>query len=175
VVDVVVRVDRRLRANHAAGDRDRAIGDHLVGVHVGLGARAGLEHHQRELEVPPAVDHLLRGLDDEIDLRLGQLPELAVGERGAFLENAERADHRPAPMETTDADREIEVRALSLRAPHVARRNLDVAERVFFDARVTMRLGIIFHVILTSVRINAFHASPFKRPACIPACTYATR
>ena len=33
-VDVVVGMDRRLGADHAAGELDRAVGDHLVGVHV---------------------------------------------------------------------------------------------------------------------------------------------
>jgi len=37
-VDMVVGVDRRLRAHHAAQHLDRAVGYHLVGVHVGLSA-----------------------------------------------------------------------------------------------------------------------------------------
>ncbi len=40
-----------LRAELAAGDLDRPVGDHLVGVHVGLGAAAGLPDDQREVVV----------------------------------------------------------------------------------------------------------------------------
>jgi len=39
-----------------------------VSFHVGLRARAGLEHDQWELAVEVAVDHLLRRLGNEIDL-----------------------------------------------------------------------------------------------------------
>ncbi len=49
-----------LAAEHLVG----AVGDHLVEVHVGLGAGAGLPDHQREMIVELAVDHLLRGADD---------------------------------------------------------------------------------------------------------------
>src|SRR5437868_5460001 len=66
VVDVVVGVDRLPGADRAAGELDGAVGDDLVGVHVGLRATAGLEHHQRELPVELAVDHLLRRSDDQI-------------------------------------------------------------------------------------------------------------
>ena len=42
LVDVVVRVDRALRAEGAAHDLDCTIGDHLVRVHVALSSRSGL-------------------------------------------------------------------------------------------------------------------------------------
>ena len=91
-----------------------------------------------------AVDHLLRGPDDQVDLLLGQLAELAVGERRALLEDAEGADHRPAPAEALDADREVAMRPLGLRAPQAVGRDLDVSERVFFDAHLRMGLGSFF-------------------------------
>ena len=71
-----------LRADDAAGELDRAVGDHLVGVHVRLRAGTGLEHDERELRVERAVDHLLRGARDQLDLVGGKLAELAVGDRG---------------------------------------------------------------------------------------------
>jgi hypothetical protein len=43
-IDVVVGMDRLLRAHLAAQHLDGAVRDHLVGVHVGLGAGAGLPH-----------------------------------------------------------------------------------------------------------------------------------
>jgi hypothetical protein len=145
VIDVVVGMHRRLRADHAAGDLDRAVGDHLVGIHVGLGAGAGLEHDQREFAIPFAVDHLLRGGDDQIDLSLRQLTELAVRERRAFLEDADRADHRAIPVEALDSDRKVQVRALSLRAPETIGRHLDVAERILLDAGSRTGVRLVFH------------------------------
>ena len=65
-VDVIVGMHRRFRAELAAEHFVGAVGDHLVDVHVGLGAGAGLPDHQREVIVELAVDHLLRRLDDGV-------------------------------------------------------------------------------------------------------------
>lgn len=61
LVDVVVGV-YHLGPQLAAQDLDRAVGDHLVGVHVALRAAARLPHHQREVVRQRAVRHLRRGL-----------------------------------------------------------------------------------------------------------------
>ena len=60
-VDVVVGVDRLLAAQLAAGQLDGAVGDDLVGVHVRLGAAAGLPDAERELVVELPVDDLVGG------------------------------------------------------------------------------------------------------------------
>jgi hypothetical protein len=65
-IDVVVGVDRLLGAHLAAQNLDRAIRDHLIGVHVRLGARTRLPDHQREVVVQLAFDHLIGGLDDGV-------------------------------------------------------------------------------------------------------------
>ena len=127
MVHVVVGMDRLLRTHHSAGELDGAIGDHLIGVHVGLRARSGLEHHQRKLAVQLPVDHLLGRPDDQVDLVARQLAQFAVSQRGAFLEDAERADHRPAPAVALHADREVAMRPLRLCAPQMVRRNFDVS------------------------------------------------
>ncbi len=74
-IDVVVGVDGVLRPERAAGQLDGAVGDHLVGVHVGLGAAAGLPHHQREVVVEGAVRHLAGGANDQVRPCFGQQPE----------------------------------------------------------------------------------------------------
>lgn len=63
-VDVVVGVDGLLGAHLAAQDLDGAVGDYLVGVHVGLGAGAGLPDDQREVVVEFAGSDLFGGLLD---------------------------------------------------------------------------------------------------------------
>ena len=50
-VDVVVGVDGRLAAALPRQQLVGAAGDHLVDVHVGLGARTGLPDHERKLTV----------------------------------------------------------------------------------------------------------------------------
>ena len=49
LVDVVVGMDEALLPALAAQDLAGAVGEHLVHVHVGLGAAAGLPDHEREL------------------------------------------------------------------------------------------------------------------------------
>ena len=146
VIDVVVGVDRLLRSDHAAGDLDGPVGDHLVGVHVGLRAGPGLKHDQRKLIVELAVDHLFGGANDEVDLVLRQLAEFEVRQRRAFLEEPEGANHRPAPAVPLDADGEILPRPLGLRAPEMVRRHPHFAERVLFDAKLIVRLRIARHL-----------------------------
>ena len=95
-VDVVVGMHGLLRAHLAAQHLDGAVGDHLVGVHVRLGAGAGLPDDQREVIVELAVDHFLRGRDDGLaDLRV-EAAERHVGFGGGALDDAERAHDRHA-------------------------------------------------------------------------------
>lgn len=63
-VDVVVGVDGRLGAHVAAEDLNGTVGDDFVGVHVGLGARAGLPDDEREVVKELAIGNFLGGLLD---------------------------------------------------------------------------------------------------------------
>ena len=99
---------------------DRAVGDHLVGVHVRLRARAGLEHDQRKLGIERAVDDFLRGTLDQRPSP-GNTPSAALAARRRLLDEAEGAHHRPAEREAGHADREVLDRPLRLRAPQPVR------------------------------------------------------
>ena len=63
-IDVIVRVHRLFRAEFAAERDIGGVRDHLVDVHVGLGAGAGLPHQQRKMLVELAVGDVLRNGDD---------------------------------------------------------------------------------------------------------------
>ena len=104
--------------------------------------RAGLEHDERELAVQLPVDHLLGGPDDQVDLLRRQLAQLAVGQGRALLEDAEGADHGPAPAVALHADREIDVGPLGLGAPEMIRRDLDVAQHVLFGSEPDVRTRV---------------------------------
>ena len=134
-VDVIVGMDRRFRAELAAEHLVGAVGDHLVDVHVGLGAGAGLPDHQREMVVELAVDHLLRRLDDGAGARASSRPSAMVDLGGGALDDAERADERQ--RHALGADAEILERALGLRAPIAVGRHLDRAEGVGLGAGAT--------------------------------------
>ena len=102
VIHVVIRMDRLLRSHHSAGQLDRAVRDHFIGVHVGLGSGSGLEYHQWKLGVQLSVDNLLRRADDQIHFVMRQLAQFGVRQRRALLQDAERADHGPAPAVVLD-------------------------------------------------------------------------
>ena len=131
-VDVVVGMDRRLAAHHAAGQLDGAVRDDLVHVHVALRPGARLPHHQREVVVQLARDDLVGRVHDQVLGGPVQLAERVVGERRRLLEDAERAhDVRGHALL---ADAEVVARALRLRAVVAVVRHLDGAHGVGFDA-----------------------------------------
>jgi len=111
-IDVVVGVDRLLAADDAAETLDGQVGDDLVGVHVGLGARAGLPHDEREIvETLERGDLGGGGGDGRAELGV-ELTELHIGEGGRLLDQAESADERR--RHELAADAEILQRALRL-------------------------------------------------------------
>src|SRR5688572_15776983 len=131
-VDVIVRMDRLFGAHLAAGHLDRAVGYDFVRVHVRLRAAAGLPDEEGEVLVKLAVDHLIRGSDDELDLVGRDRLQLTIDERGGFLQHTQRADHRPREM--LGADMEVVEGALRLRAPVPVGSDGDGAHGVGFGA-----------------------------------------
>jgi len=133
-VHMVVGVNRLLGAHLAARDLDRAVADDLVGVHVRLGARAGLEDHQREVLVELALDDLVGGLHDQVGDIRRQLAQIRVGLSSSLLEYAESLDHRPAPDESRASDVEVLQAPLGLSAPVPVSGHFNCAHGIGFDA-----------------------------------------
>ena len=134
-VDVVVGVDGRLRAHLAAENLNGAVGDDLVGVHVGLRAGARLPDDQREVVHELAVGNLLGGLlDGGADLGIEAVAHVDRG--SGALEDAKGLDNgrRHAVLGLVDA--EVFERALRLGAPVLVAGDLDLAKGVAFGSRV---------------------------------------
>ena len=131
-VDVIVRMHRLLGAEFAAEHLVGAVGDHLVQVHVALGAGAGLPDHERKVIVELAVDHLMRRAGDGAGTARVDQAQLAVGLGCGKLDDAEGVNdaHRHPVM----ADTEILPRAFGLRTPIAIGRNVDRTEAVGFAA-----------------------------------------
>jgi hypothetical protein len=134
-------MDRVLGADGAAEQLDRAVGDHLVGVHVRLGAGTGLPDGEREIVVELAVDHLARRFGNGHRRVPVQLAEIAIGQRGRLLDDAERADQRQ--RHRLRADREIHQRAAGLRAPVAVGRHLDFAHRIGFGSHLVAHANLL--------------------------------
>ena len=127
MIHIVIGMNWLLRPNHAAGKLDRTIGDHLVGVHVGLRPGTSLEYDQRKLVIPTAVDHFLRGANDQIDLFLRKLGQFAVRQGGTLLRMpSARMTGRPQRKRSTPIGK-LMLRALRLCTPQVIGRNQDVS------------------------------------------------
>ena len=108
-VDVVVGV--------AAPSSVRQVGDHLVGVHVGRGARAGLEDVDRELIVELAVGDAVGSGGDPLGEVGVEQRQLAVDAGRGALDPAQPADdgHR----DRLAGDREVVDRLGGLAAPEL--------------------------------------------------------
>ena len=133
-VDMVVGVDRRLAAARA---RQLFVGDprdHLIRVHVRLGAAARLPDRERELVVIVARDDRIGGVGDRVgEPRVEALA--SVHPRRRALDPRERVDDRQRhPL--VRGEGEIMPAAFGLRAPIGVGRNLDLADAVAFDPRL---------------------------------------
>jgi hypothetical protein len=137
-VDVVVRVERLLRAEHAALELDGPVGDDLVGVHVGLGPAAGLEDAERELLVEGPVGYLGRGLGDPFGRARIELAEIRVDEGRGPLQDAEGPDDRAGHRLVADV--EVVQRTGCLGAPVHLGRDLDLTHAVGLDAGAAQRV-----------------------------------
>ncbi|MNM89022.1 hypothetical protein D3C81_1012460 [compost metagenome] len=159
-VDVIVGVHGRLAAAPLASQFVGPPGDHLVDVHVALGAAAGLPHHQRELIVVLAIEDFVGGLFDQPGDVGWQVTVAVVDPRGGFLDQCQGVQHRE--RHAFLANGEIDQRALGLRAPVGVFRNFDRAQAVCLDTA---------HAAFTplSVRISSLgpHAiERFNRSSC---------
>jgi hypothetical protein len=134
LVDVVVGVDEPRLAALAAEDLARAVGQHLVDVHVGLRPAARLPHHQRELVLVLAREHLVGRCDDRLAFSLVEQLQLDVDERRGLLDQHQRADQLARHL--LGRDLEVLQRALRLSAPQPVRRDRDLAEAVLLHARL---------------------------------------
>ncbi len=130
-VDMVVGMDWAFGPQLAAQRQIGAVGDHLVGVHIALRARAGLPHHQREMIVEIAARDLLGRGDDGIGQPALEQPLRGVDPRRRRLDRAQRVDHRQ--RDALAANAEVLQAALRLCAPQPVCGDGDFAKGVGFD------------------------------------------
>ena len=125
-VHVIVRVHGQ--PGVTAGQRR----DHLVGIHVAAGARAGLKYVHRELVIVTAVRNGERRALNGVGQRGVEIPQFRVGARGSMLDESQRADEGARHFQA--ARREILNGALGLGAPQGGRRDVERAHAVVLDA-----------------------------------------
>ena len=114
----------------------RAVGDDLVGIHVGRCAGAALDDVDHEFLVQPAGPDFLGGGDDGIGARGIEQPKLAVALRRGELDRRQRRNEIGIDRDLRAADREILDRAQRVDAIIGIRRNIPVAQQIMFESRV---------------------------------------
>ncbi len=139
-IHMIVRMHRLLAAEFPTGQFDRAIRYHFVRIHVRLGARAGLEHHQRKVLIELAVNDFLRRPLDQAGHIRRQFAQLGVGARRGQFEDAQRTYHRALPAKARNPNREMMHRPLGLRPPVAIGRDRHTAHRIgFLPYRLVLR------------------------------------
>ncbi len=108
-----------------------AVGQHLVDVHVGLRAGAGLPDDERELAAVAAGRHLVGRRHDGERRGVGQQAEFAVDPGAGALDLGQRADQ--FFRHAFAGNGEMLQRALRLRAPQMVVSYLDVAEGILLQ------------------------------------------
>src|SRR6185312_16190053 len=121
-------MNRRFRAEFTAQKLNGAVADHLVDIHVGLGAGAGLPHVEREMLVQLPADHLVTDFLDDVGLPLRQPPRASVDVSGSLLDVS--VGVVDILRHAVIADGEVNQRSRGLRAPVAVGLDVDLPHRV---------------------------------------------
>ena len=126
-----------------AEELEPAVGDDLVGVHVGRGPCPALDDvHDERVEEPASAD-LLAGSRDRIGLAVREQSEGIVRERRRLLDAGERAHEVRVDGDRSPRDGKVFQRAQGVDTVISVGRDRPVTQEIVFDAR--RRLA---HVVL---------------------------
>ena len=135
-VDVFVGMQELVLAPLMAHELQRTVGDDLVGVHIGGGAGAALNHVNHELVVQPARSDLIAGMDNGVAPLLVQQRQLVVCHCRGLLDAGERPHEIGVDGDCRARDRKILQRAQRVDAVIATGRNVPFAEQVVFEPRL---------------------------------------
>nr|GEU28044.1 chaperone protein DnaJ A6, chloroplastic [Tanacetum cinerariifolium] len=132
LVDVVVRVQQARFAAHAAHQLGAAVGQHLVHVHVGLGAGTGLPHGQRKFRQVLVGQYFVGGLGNGYRLGAVEQAQVEVDAGGGALDAGQGVNQ--LGRHALAGNVEMLEGALRLRAPQLFGGYVDGTKTVFFAA-----------------------------------------
>jgi hypothetical protein len=118
---------------------ERPVGNHLVGVHVGRGAGAALEHVEPKLVVELAVDELLTRAFDALQDVAAEDPAINVRTGRGQLDHRESADDVWIKAELHSGNPEVVEGTRRLHAVVRVRGHRLVAQQVVFDPCPALR------------------------------------
>ena len=108
----------------------------LIGVHIGLGAGAGLPHHQRKMPMELSANHLVAGFGNGIQLFIRHFfrPEGVICQCCRLFQHAESVDDFAGHGFISHTDGKIFMGALGLRPPIAVSGHLHLAHGIVFNA-----------------------------------------
>ena len=131
---MVIGVDDVVAAFGQTEVLQRQIGDHFVGIHVGRGAGAALDHIDDKFSVQFAGDQVVAGLANGIALAGSDGAELHVGMGAGFFHQRQRANQLGHLRHGVAGDGEILNRARGVYTPIGCWRNGFYTDKVAFLA-----------------------------------------
>ena len=129
-----IRVQMAEFALGMAHDLQRAVGDHLIGVHVGRGAGAALNEVDDELVMQLARADLVAGGGNRLAARGVEQAQIAVGAGGGLFDRGQRIDQFRRIGNGAAGDGEVLHRAQRMHPPIGRSGHFAVAQKVMFDA-----------------------------------------
>ena len=109
-----------------------SVGNYLVRIHVGLGARTGLPDHQGKLAVVLTCKNLVTNLCNDVCLVLLQYAQLGIGQGCSFFQNRKGMDDLYRHAVFLASNLKIIDRSLRLCSPVGLCRYLHRSHGVFF-------------------------------------------
>jgi|GEM_PF-2443759 len=143
-VHVVVRVQLVVSALGEAHVFERAVGDHLVRVHVGAGAGAALDHVDHELLVQRTADEIVAGLHDGAGARRVDHAQFGVRLRGGLLHESQRTHEFGHLRHGLARDRKVVHGTRGVNSPIRGEWDRHFTEEVVFDAVRSSRHVLVF-------------------------------
>jgi hypothetical protein len=119
----------------------REVADHLVGVHVGRGAGAALDHVDHEFVEQLASDEVVAGQDDGGGAVAVDGAQVGIGARGGLLYQRQGAHQVGHGRHAGAGDRKVLDRTRGVHAPVGEGRNLLFAEEVVFGPEIGAHTG----------------------------------
>src|SRR5262245_61235809 len=101
---MVVGMNRCLAPEWRACDLTASVGDHLVDVHVELGATSSHPYMEGEHVMMLSGEDFVTGLSDKFELLITQPFASVVGRRGTFLQGGVSDDHFTRNQVFADAE-----------------------------------------------------------------------
>lgn len=147
---MVVGMHERIIAFFAAQKLDGAVGDYLVGIHIGRSARSPLDGVDDELVMQLPGDQIVTGAFYRIRYAPGQHTGHAVGSRARLLDPCHALDHGPGQMLV--GDRKI------LRGPQRMNPVVRLLVDLFFAYQIVLR-SIHSRIIAPSSALACFQYS----------------